>query len=391
MPQRDLARLARRLEPLACVLTDRLQHPEPVTLAVGLHESLVDERLQLVEDVLAGVCADRLDVRERAASGEDGQTPEQTLLRVRRAASGSSRSSARSVCCRSGTSRAPEVRTSRAWSRRSSSASGARSRRRAAASSRASGRPSRRRQTAATAPAFSGVSSNEPLVSLRALDEQRDRRIRAERLGRGWIGRRGKLQRVERVLPLGGDPEWRPARRHDPEPRAALDQARHVRRRRHDLLEVVQEQKRLLVTDQCGDALRQRPLFGFLHVQRVRESGDELRRVRHLGQRDERDSVEELGREQPAQLDDDARLPDTAGACDRDDPMFVRQLDERRQISRAADEWRGRLGQVARQTGEALALAFERLRIRHHDALGRDCVELERAPDVLEPEPSRGR
>ena len=60
---------------------------------------------------------------------------------------------------------------------------------------------------------------------LRALDEQRDRRIRAERLGRGRIGRRGKLQRVERVLPLGGDPEWRPARRHDLQPRAALDQA----------------------------------------------------------------------------------------------------------------------------------------------------------------------
>ena len=92
VPQRDLARLARRLEPLAGVLTDRLQHPEPVTLAVGLHERLVDERLQLVEDGLAGVCADRLDVRERAASGEDGQAPEQTLLRVRRAASGSSRS-----------------------------------------------------------------------------------------------------------------------------------------------------------------------------------------------------------------------------------------------------------------------------------------------------------
>ena len=135
----------------------------------------------------------------------------------------------------------------------------------------------------------------------------------------------GKLQRVERVLPLGGDPEWRPARSHDPQPRAALDHARHVRSRRHDLLEVVQEQKCLLVTDQYGDALPECPFFGFLHVQRIRESGDELRRIRHVGQRDERDTVQELGREQPAQLDDDARLPNTAGARDRNDPMFVRQ------------------------------------------------------------------
>ena len=93
VPQRDLARLAGGLEPLAGVLADRLQHPEPVALAVHLHERLVDERLQLVEDGLAGVCADGLDVRERAPAGEDGHAPEQALLRLRRGASGSSRSS----------------------------------------------------------------------------------------------------------------------------------------------------------------------------------------------------------------------------------------------------------------------------------------------------------
>ena len=49
VPQRDLRRLARGLEPLARVLADRLQHPEPVALAIHLHERLVDERLELVE------------------------------------------------------------------------------------------------------------------------------------------------------------------------------------------------------------------------------------------------------------------------------------------------------------------------------------------------------
>ena len=267
----------RRLEPLASVLTDRLQHPEPVTLAVGLHESLVDERLQLVEDVLAGVCADRLDVRERAASGEDGQTPEQALLRVleQRVAPvdrGAQRLLPLGNVARAGCedvegvvetleqrlrSQEPETGGSELESERQTVQ---------APADRRDGPGVLRRQ-------LERASGH-----LRALDEQRDRRIRAERLGRGRIGRRGKLQRVERVLPLGGDPEWRPARGHDPQPRAALDHARHVRSRRHDLLEVVQEQKCLLVTDQCGDALAKRPLFGFLHVQRVRESGDELRR-----------------------------------------------------------------------------------------------------------------
>jgi class 3 adenylate cyclase len=81
--QRDLARLARGLEPLTSELSDRLQHPEPVTLAVGLHEGLVDERLQFVKGGLAGVCADGFEIGEGAPSGEDGHAPEQALLRFR--------------------------------------------------------------------------------------------------------------------------------------------------------------------------------------------------------------------------------------------------------------------------------------------------------------------
>ena len=104
-----------------------------------------------------------------------------------------------------------------------------------------------------------------------------------------------------------------------------LDQTGHLGSGRHDLLEVVQEQERLPVADQCDDAVAERPSLGLLHVQRVRESGEELRGLGDVGQRDERDTVQELGREQPAELDDDPRLPDAAGARDRDDPMFARR------------------------------------------------------------------
>ena len=121
-------------------------------------------------------------------------------------------------------------------------------------------------------------------------------------------------------------------------------------------------------------------------------AGEELRGVGDVGQRDERDAVQELGREQAAELDEEPRLPDSAGAGDRDDAVFARELDERRQIVGSTDQRRDRVGQVARQAREPLALALERLRIRHDEAVGRDGVELERAPDVLEPEsPQRGR
>ena len=98
----------------------------------------------------------------------------------------------------------------------------------------------------------------------------------------------------------------RPARGDDPQLGAALDQTGDVGSGGHDLLEVVEEQERLLVADQRDDAVAERPSLGLLHVQRVRDGGEELRGVGDVGQRDERDAVQELGREQPAELDDDA-------------------------------------------------------------------------------------
>ena len=95
----------------------------------------------------------------------------------------------------------------------------------------------------------------------------------------------------------------RPARGHDPQRGATLDQTGDLRGGRHDLLEVVQEQERLLVADQRGDAFAERPLLGLLHVERVGERREELRGVGDVGERDERDAVQELGREHAAELD----------------------------------------------------------------------------------------
>ncbi len=260
VPQRDLAGVSPAvLEPLAGVLADRLQHPEPVALAVHLHERLVDERLQLVE------AWSRRALRRRPRRRRAVHPPAKTAIRRKRRCSGSVRSEwlqsivARSVCCRSGVSRGPEVSTSRAWSSRSSSASGERSRSRAAASSSASGRPSRRRQTAATAAAFCGVSSNEPSRRSRALDEQRDGRIVMSDSVEPGSDDGGSASGASGYSRSAAILQRRPAGDHDPEPRAALDQPGDLRSSRHDLLEVVQEQERLLVADQGDDPVAERP------------------------------------------------------------------------------------------------------------------------------------
>ena len=114
--------------------------------------------------------------------------------------------------------------------------------------------------------------------------------------------------------------------------------------------------------------------------------GEELRGVGDVGEPDESDAVQELGREHAAELDEEPRLSDSAGAGDGDDAVFAGKLDERSHLVGSTDQRRGWVGQVARQAGESLAFAFERLRIGHHDSVGRDRVELEGAPDVLEPE-----
>ena len=257
--------------------------------AVRLHERLVDERLQLVEDALARLGADGLDVGERAASREDGQPPEQALLRLGRAASGSSRSwrgaSAAARGCRAG----PTVSTWSAWSSRSSSASGDEE------PQPRGGELDRERQ-AVQPPAdrVDGVgvlrrqlerASGRP----RALDEQRDRGRRGpvERREREYSRSAAILSGVLLVVTIRSAGQ----RSTSPATSGAADD---------ELLEVVQEQERLLVADQRGDALTQRALLGLLHVERVRKRGDESARIGHVGQRDERDTVQELGREHPA-------------------------------------------------------------------------------------------
>jgi hypothetical protein len=66
------------------------------------------------------------------------------------------------------------------------------------------------------------------------------------------------------------------------------------------------------------------------------------------------------------------------------------EVDEGLQVGRSAEQRRARLGQVARKAGEPFALALEPRRLRDSQTVTRYRVELERAADVLQPEPPQG-
>ena len=135
-----------------------------------------------------------------------------------------------------------------------------------------------------------------------------------------------------------------------------------------------------------GYPIVDRSSLGLLDVERFPERGKEVGGLGDIGHRHECDAVQELGCEHPAELHERAGLADPAGAGDRHDPVLAHELDERREVCRTPNERRDQVGQVAGQARPPLALAFQRGRIGHHDTVGRHGVELERPPDVLEPE-----
>ena len=70
--------------------------------------------------------------------------------------------------------------------------------------------------------------------------------------------------------------------------------------------------------------------------------------------------------------------------------MLPGEIDEGLQVDRSPEERRTRLGQVARKADEPFSLALERRRLRNNETVAPHRVELERTPDVLQPEPAQG-
>ena len=210
------------LEAFARVLADRLQHPEPAPLTPRLDESFVDERLELVEDVLAGVGADDLDVRECAPSSEDRYAPKQALLRLVEQRVAPVDRGAQRLLPLGSVARARREHVEGVVEPLEQRVRGEEAK---------SGGCELERQRQTVQPSANrrdgvGVLGREvERASDRsgALDEELDGRICQQRLRRARLRRWRERERGEGVFLFGGNPERRPACGHDLQPGAALD------------------------------------------------------------------------------------------------------------------------------------------------------------------------
>ena len=259
---------------------------------------------------------------------------------------------ARIVRCRSGTSRAPVVRSGRTRSSRASIAEGVKARIRAAASSSASGTPSSAWQMRTTSAAFSAVRSNRASAA-----RARSRNIRtagaAEQLldrGLGVFRRKSKRFDVEDVLAPHAQPG---AARHE-ERRAGErgQQGEDIHGGRDHLLEVVEHDEVAAAGARQSDLLVEGAVARVAHPEVAGDRRQHVGGFAHLREADERHAVEsvlcELG-----DLDGEAGLADAAWADEGDEALHIpaQPVQEGCDLRLAADGARGRRGDAASDGG----------------------------------------
>ncbi len=187
--------------------------------------------------------------------------------------------------------------------------------------------------------------------SLRAIDEERDRVVQVER--------------VDRVLPLAGDPERGSASHEERQPGRRLEHLRDDRRRFDDLLEVVEHDERPAPGEALREALTQRTLSALAHAQRLGDRRHQEGVIADRVERDEERAVREILGKGVRSLDGQARLSGAARAGERD---HTRVSPERRrhlvELAAAPDHRAHGNGHVAggeRAARQALVLAEDRL------------------------------
>ena len=195
--------------------------------------------------------------------------------------------------------------------------------------------------------------------------EERDRVRRAER-------RNGQLALVREVQPLAARDEHGDAGR-------IRERAREVRRGAEHVLEVVEDQEHAALAEMVVQRLLQGAAARGFDAERLADRRHDERGVVDAAERDERDAVRELLHQLAADLEREARLAAAAGARQRHEPRVgaQEQLAHVVHLPRAADDRRRRLGQVR---------VRERLQRREllREAVDGKLEELDRLLEVLE-------
>ena len=297
----DVFRLGARVEQLARVLADRLEHAE--ALAVGTDEALVDERAEGVE-ISAAHLLDRL---ERASPDEDGQAAEQRpLVVVEELDAPADRVAQRSMPGgRIARPRGEELEAVLQTSEH---------RRRGQQLDPRRGQLDRERQAVELVADLRdrgqvGLVRLEVRTHLaRPLEEHADGGLARERA------------RAELLLP--GDAQPCAARHGDLQARARGDDRRERGRGFDDLLEVVDDEQQPAAVEVGDEALLEVAL-DVEEPERPRDRADDEAGVADRLERHEDDAVRELVRGRRGDREREARLPDPSRAGDREQPDVV--------------------------------------------------------------------
>ena len=271
-------------EPLERELADRLEHPEALVRVAD--QALLDERLQRVEIGVSHAFG-RL---QRATAPEHGEPGEQSSLLVVEQIVAPGDRGAKGQLARVGVSSALEQVQPLGQALKNL---------RRGEHAGASGSQFQRKRQVVESTAELG----DRLVRLepRALAEKLDRlRLREGR---------------DRILDLAVDPQQLPARDHQLQVGAVLEQRAELRRRLDDLLEVVEQQEEVALGDVLCKAL--------LRPERLCDRLCDERRLAQRGEPDPEDAGHERRHEVGGSLEGEPGLAGTAGPAERDHASAV--------------------------------------------------------------------
>lgn len=158
----------------------------------------------------------------------------------------------------------------------------------------------------------------------------------------------GQRHRGNRKLLLRRDPQSRPAGDQDLELGRRCQQLGNERRRREQVLEVVQDQQHLLAGKVALHGFGHRGQALLLQPQGLRHRGGHQLGIPDRRQEDDVDAVVEAVQELAARLDRQAALAGPSGAGHGDQAVVVERLLQVPQLRPAADERADREGQVVR-------------------------------------------
>ena len=156
----------------------------------------------------------------------------------------------------------------------------------------------------------------------------------------------GDRQGWHRILPLPGQPQWDPARDEHDEPRRRVEQGSDRGTRVDQLLEVVEHEQEVVVTEVFDHRVGQILTGRRPNPQSPGDLSGHERRIAHRSEVDEEHAVGMTVEPFPGDLEREPGLARAAGTRQREQTGAVQQAIDLHDLGRSSDEGRSQRGQV---------------------------------------------